>query len=234
MWKIIKLLAAVAVFVIGWWLLSPLFINKEVDDDIDPRVESALDMALNKAGEGLQKVGEAISSTKTKDLQDKISEMRDRSSDDATNLEEQITDEEMMNEYMEEMAKMEDTKMQENQPPADGFQLLANGMFQSVAHEGSGDVHIFTTGGADSETIVRFENFDVLNGPDLRVLVSKNTDIRSSDDLGDYIELGELKGNKGNQNYVVPDDVDINEYRSVVIYCKPFHVVFNSANLDAS
>ena len=160
--------------------------------------------------------------------------MKDRSSDTDTNLEEQITDEATMNQYMEEMATMEDKEMQENQPPATNFELIANGEFESVAHEGSGDVHIFSTGGEDSETIVRFENLDVLNGPDLRVLVSKNTDIKSSGDLGDYVELGELKGNQGNQNYVVPEDININEYRSVIIYCKPFHVVFNSANLNAN
>lgn len=232
MWKLLKLLIVLAVLAVAWWLLSPLFIDKEVNEDVDPRVESALNMALQKAGEGLQKAGEAISSTDTKDLQEKINEIKKRASDENTNLEEQITDEETMNQYMEEVAAMEDKEMEESMPEQE-VTVVANGMFESVAHEGSGDVHIFTTG-ENGETIVRFENLDVLNGPDLRVLVSKNTDIRASDDLGDYVELGELKGNQGNQNYVVPDGININEYRSVIIYCKPFHVVFNSANLNAN
>jgi hypothetical protein len=233
MWKIIKLLIVVGVLAVGWWLLSPLFIDKQVNEDLDPRVESALDMILGKTGEGLQKAGEALSETTTQDLQEKISEMKDRTDDDKTNLEEQITDDKMMEEFLQEMAGMEDHKIQENIPPADGFALIANGMFVDVAHEGFGDVHIFSTG-ENGETIVRFENLDVLNGPDLRVLISKNTDIQSSGDLGDYIELGELKGNQGNQNYIVPEGININEYRSVIIYCKPFHVVFNSANLNAN
>jgi hypothetical protein len=43
--------------------------------------------------------------------------------------------------------------------------------------------------------------------------------------------LGPLKGNIGNQNYAIPEDVDLSQFSSVVIYCKPFHVVFSYATL---
>lgn len=234
MWKLVKILIIIAVLAIAWWLISPLFINKEVNEDLDPRVESALDTVLQKTGEGLQKAGEAIGDTTTKDIQDKIAEMKDRSSDEETNLEDQITDDAMMEKFVEEMSEAEDHETQETMPKEDAsLSLVASGQFASVAHEGSGDVRIFSTG-ENGETIVRFENLDVLNGPDLRVLISKNTDIRSSNNLGEYVELGALKGNKGNQNYAVPANVDISEYKSVVIYCKPFHVVFNSANVNTN
>ena len=62
--------------------------------------------------------------------------------------------------------------------------------------------------------------------------LSKTADVNTADDLGEYIELAKLKGNKGTQNYEIPDGVDASEYNSVVIYCKPFHVVFNTANLQ--
>jgi hypothetical protein len=47
---------------------------------------------------------------------------------------------------------------------------------------------------------------------------------------GDF-EDGRPKGNIGNQNYALPSSVDLSKYKSVVIYCKQFHVVFDSAEL---
>jgi hypothetical protein len=47
----------------------------------------------------------------------------------------------------------------------------------------------------------------------------------------DYIDLGFLKGNIGDQNYDLPAGVDLSQYNSVVIYCLPFHVVFSTATL---
>ena len=46
-----------------------------------------------------------------------------------------------------------------------------------------------------------------------------------------HFELAKLKGNIGNQNYVVPADADIASFQSVVIYCKPFRVIFSVASL---
>ena len=47
-----------------------------------------------------------------------------------------------------------------------------------------------------------------------------------------YLDLGKLKGNIGNQNYPVPDGIDISEYNAVMIYCEPFHVIFSTAPLN--
>jgi hypothetical protein len=49
----------------------------------------------------------------------------------------------------------------------------------------------------------------------------------------DQVELGQLKGNVGNQNYEIPAEIDLSLYQSVVIYCLPFQVVFSTATLDA-
>ncbi len=48
----------------------------------------------------------------------------------------------------------------------------------------------------------------------------------------DYVDLGSLKGNMGNQNYEIPTDLDLSDYQGVVIYCMPFHVVFATASLN--
>lgn len=232
MFKLIKLLILIGILAVGWWLLSPLFVDKEVNEELDPKVAAALDFVMEKTGEGLQKAGEKIAETDSAELQQKIAELKD-SMDDGSNLNEQITDEEEMKEFMEAMAEMEDVEAEEAMMESNEPKILATGSFVSVAHEGVGDVKVIDLGGGEG-TIVRFENFDVLNGPDLRVVLSKSSDVEKSGHLGDYVELGKLKGNKGNQNYVVPADIDTSLYHSVVIYCKPFGVVFNSANIPDS
>lgn len=96
-------------------------------------------------------------------------------------------------------------------------------------HQGSGTATIYQL--TDGSNVLRFEDFNVTNGPDLHVLLVPNADPTSRDDITGYIDLGSLKGNIGDQNYPIPDDIDIDEFGSVVIYCEPFHVLFASASL---
>ncbi len=81
--------------------------------------------------------------------------------------------------------------------------------------------------------ILRLENLATSNGPDLRVYLS--TTPASADWHGydrDYVDLGALKGNLGNQNYTLPDSLDITRYRSAVIWCRQFKVGFAVAPLN--
>ncbi len=109
---------------------------------------------------------------------------------------------------------------------------LANGTFTEIdgAHWASGTATILEN--PDGVRILRFEEgFESSNGPDLRVLLSIHPEPRNSNQLGEYIELADLKGNIGSQNYEIPADVDLAEIQSVVIYCSPFRVVFSTATL---
>lgn len=102
-------------------------------------------------------------------------------------------------------------------------------------HKGSGSATIYR--GADGTNVLRLEDFRVTNGPGLVVLLVEHGDPESQSDIkgGEYHELSKLKGNVGNQNYMIPDSVDIAKTGSVAIYCKPFHVLFSVAPLgDAS
>jgi len=49
----------------------------------------------------------------------------------------------------------------------------------------------------------------------------------------DYVDLGQLKGNVGNQNYEIPADIVLEDFIAVVIYCEPFHVNFSAAEISA-
>lgn len=77
----------------------------------------------------------------------------------------------------------------------------------------------------DGRQFIRFENFKVTNGPDLFVYLA--TDNSASD----FVDLGRLKANNGNQNYQIPSGTDISKYNTVVIWCKAFSVLFGSADL---
>jgi len=51
-------------------------------------------------------------------------------------------------------------------------------------------------------------------------------------DDGAHHELGKLKGNRGNQVYPLPDDLDLSNVRSVTIWCARFAVSFGAAELS--
>lgn len=95
--------------------------------------------------------------------------------------------------------------------------------------EGSATIYELPDGGR----VLRFEDFRSKNGPDLHVYLSTEAPTSTFAGLGaDEVHLGALKGNVGNQNYDVPADVDLSQYRSVVIYCVPFRVVFSTAEFS--
>ena len=77
-------------------------------------------------------------------------------------------------------------------------------------------------GGAN---VLRLEDLVVTNGPDLYVYLS--TDKSASD----FVNLGRLKANIGNQNYPIPDGTDMSKYDTVLIWCRAFSVLFGSAEL---
>lgn len=111
-------------------------------------------------------------------------------------------------------------------PQDDGPQTLAVGRFRSLAHEGSGKALLLEL--ADGSRYLRFEDFEVENGPDLRVYLSTAPSESADDGVfdEDYVDLGALKGNVGNQNYRVPGDVKLDRYKSAVVWCRRFSVGF--------
>ena len=97
------------------------------------------------------------------------------------------------------------------------------GTFEGLAgHQATGKAVVISVGDI---AFLRFEDFDVTNGPDLHVYVTKQGKVE------DGIELGKLKGSQGNQNYDLKG-IDASVYDTVVIYCQPFHVYFASAKLS--
>ncbi|MDK1342377.1 DM13 domain-containing protein [Streptomyces sp. 378] len=118
--------------------------------------------------------------------------------------------------------------------PAAGPRVLAHGELISHEHTTSGTVKLVRL--ADGSHVVRLENLDTSNGPDLRVWLTDAQVLQGKAgwhvfDDGKYVSLGKLKGNKGSQNYALPADVDPSGFRSVSIWCDRFDVSFGAADL---
>jgi hypothetical protein len=116
--------------------------------------------------------------------------------------------------------------------PEEGPTPLRAGVFRDADsfHQGSGRATIYEL--EDGSRVLRLEALEVTNGPDLHVYLVPDPRPEGGDDIEGYLDLGELKGNVGNQNYELPLDAEIGQYGSVVIYCEPFHVVFSTATLN--
>ena len=198
--KILIILSIAALGFGGWKLASPLFIDQVVDESLPFDLDAAMDS---------EKI-EAMSESEKMEMEREIVEAL---------AEEPAV---FVNENMDAMLK--EVEESDSKEPV----LVSTGQFNGTDsfHKGSGLAKIYST---DGKNFLRFEDFSVTNGPDLRVYLSKEVN-PDKNAVKNGLEIAKLKGNKGNQNYELPDSIE--EYKSVVIYCKPFSVVFAIANLE--
>lgn len=185
-WVILGLALLIPAAGLGWWLGSPLFISRTVEE------------AFPMAGSAIVPPGMTRAEVEA---------------------------------VMAGMAKVE-LEMSEPMPEAmAGAQTLKRGEFRDADsfHRGSGQAVIYRL--ADGSHVLRLEELNVTNGPALHVLLVPHPDPGSREEVAGYLDLGRLKGNIGSQNYEIPPGTDVAPLMSVVIYCKPFHVLFAVAPL---
>jgi len=110
---------------------------------------------------------------------------------------------------------------------------VATGTFSDAdaVHQGTGTATVFAA--PDGSAVLRLTEFEVTNGPDLEVWLSASANPQSSSDVAnaEWLGLGQLKGNIGDQNYSIPAGTDLSVYKSVVIWCEQFGVLFSPAPL---
>jgi hypothetical protein len=209
--RIAAVAVAIPVLALAWYLGSPLILDRTVIEDF-PEVE-----AISAAGDAAAQTDDASAETAGPTAGDVDATAEPASSTVPSDTEASA----------EEMA--------DPAVPAEPVALY-QGAFQGAddSHRGSGTATIYEL--ADGSRILRFEDLDVTNGPDLHVIVSPTASVENRDDVmtPGYVDLGSLKGNLGDQNYELPDDLDLSGDFTVTIYCQPFHVVFATAELSAS
>ena len=207
---VVGVIALVVAGALGWWLLSPLFINQTVDEEF-PFSAAAVVPAEMTAAEveeimaGMAKVDQPV--------------------EEAMPV--------MPAQPASAMPATQPTAAPAMSTPAGPTSVKA-GMFRDADrfHKGSGAATLYRIG--EESHVLRLEDFRVTNGPDLHVLLTNHADPQNRDDIHaeGYLDLGSLKGNIGSQNYEIPAGTDIDAAASVVIYCQPFHVVFSVAPLQ--
>ncbi|MCJ7637680.1 MAG: DM13 domain-containing protein [Nitrososphaeraceae archaeon] len=199
---IIGIIVIAIVIPLGIYTISPLFINTEINEPLPS-------LANEKS---------------TTDFAKFMAMTEDEKFDAAKNMAEE---EENM---IMKMATKQDTTINETMAmnisqSTQNKALIGNfiGIDDGI-HNAKGLAKILTI--SNGSQILRLENFKSTNGPDVHLYLSNNKQ------ANDFIDLGRLKANNGNQNYKIPMDIDFNHYGYVLIWCKPFSILFGSAQLN--
>jgi hypothetical protein len=206
----------------GWYFGSPLFLNQTVDEPLPFALPEATPLEEATPAETIHTFAQVARANR----------------DDA--IVEQPTAESIARELIKALSRGEvqaevtatPTTVAIEAVPADAPIVVGLGEFQDGDgfHQGSGNATLFQ--GPDGAYLLRFDDFTVTNGPDLHVLLSTNPAPSDHASLDSYLDLGSLKGNIGSQNYTLPADIDVTQFKSVVIYCLPFQVIFATATLN--
>ncbi len=86
----------------------------------------------------------------------------------------------------------------------------------------------------NGQNVIEFnDDFKTKSGPDLKVYLSKAAieDLDSDKVEGTSLKLSVLKSNRGTQSYTIPADINLSEYKSVIIHCEAFSVLWGGFNL---
>ena len=200
------------VIIIGvgtYYLASPLFISTEVNE---PLPTSAVE-------------SEVYQKFITMSEEEKLDTAKQMSPEER---EEIMTTASKINNSVNESMDQIPQQQQQTQNTITTASTLRTGSFVGVGDgiHNAGEAKVIPFQNENSN-ILRLENLRVTNGPDLYVYLA--TDKTASD----FVNVGKLKANNGNQNYDIPAGTDLTNYDTVLIWCRPFSVLFGSAELSS-
>ena len=207
-------ITAAIVIIIGagaYYLASPLFISTEVNE---PLPTSAV------GSEAYQKFITMNEEEKLDNAKQMSPEERDEIMTIASKINNSVN--ESMNQIKQQQEKTQNTITTASTLRTGSFIGVGDGI-----HNAEGEAKIIPFQDGD-KNILRLENLRVTNGPDLYVYLA--TDKTTSD----FVNVGKLKANNGNQNYEIPAGTDLTKYDTVLIWCRPFSVLFGSAELGSA
>jgi hypothetical protein len=113
-----------------------------------------------------------------------------------------------------------------------------SGTFVSGEHETQGTVRVFTENGRRYLELDSTFQTSTL-GPDLFVILHRSDDVLASTNPPafplqeqDYVLIDRLQQYSGEQRYQIPDDINLADYESAVIWCRRFNATFGAARLS--
>ena len=208
----------IIVGVSAFYLASPLFYSTEIDEPLPEGAE------VPPASPPLNQFQEFIAMSE----EERIEAGNQMSQQEKNQI---MLDFARMNTSIDESMAQINQSLSEQQTSQTGNEssnLLLTGSFVGVGdgiHDAQGIAKAIPIEGGGN--VLRLEDLIVTNGPDLYVYLS--TDKSASD----FVNLGRLKANIGNQNYQIPEGTDITKYDAVLIWCRAFSVLFGSADLKS-
>jgi hypothetical protein len=115
------------------------------------------------------------------------------------------------------------------------LQPAFTGLLGGKLHATKGRATVYRA--ADGTMSLRLTDFSTSNGPDVHVVLARESDPGLKNNVPGQalksIEVGVLKGNEGDQEYRLPANVDLTQYDTVAVYCERFRAVFGTAKLEA-
>jgi hypothetical protein len=189
---------AVVVLPMVWYLLSPLFRVVELNEQ-SPLAQPPGPPHTPELFQNGQKVYAPV--------KDKLATMSEA----------------MLSTFIKETEAMETVVMEKNETMPQAPRVLKQAPFELRAHGVQGRAILVDT---PAGTVLRFEDFLTINGPDLRVYLGSEL----GDD--DIVDLGSIRATKGNVNYAVPEGINLQKYNKVLIWCRAFSVLFSFADLE--
>jgi len=143
-----------------------------------------------------------------------------------------------IDQFMQEHPQEQATPEKKEEMTQDMRDMIQAGKVERVAtletrtHDTKGEARIVEK--EDKRYLALSEDFEVDAGPYLVVLLSTHPDSRDSKEVhaGEVVELGKLMKTNGGQLYEIPKGTNLSQFRTVVIYCKPFKVVFGAGRFQ--
>ena len=112
--------------------------------------------------------------------------------------------------------------------------LIASGRFVTTEqnHPTNGTAKIVEKNG---KRYLEFsKGFTTARGPKVRVVLHRNSTVPVNLNERNYVTLAALKSFDGAQRYEIPANFDLDDFKSVAIWCKEFNVTFGFARLQGA
>jgi hypothetical protein len=212
---VIIIAIAVVAIPVGVYTISPLFISNTINE---PLPTTAAVANPKEASQQYQK----FTSMNEQDRMNVAKQMNQKEKNMVMIGAAQINNTINENAIISETIKQQQQQQQSNATSA----KIRTGSFVGAGdgfHNAEGMVKVIPLEGGSN--ILTLESFKSTNGPNVHVYLS--TDKTASN----FVDLGKLKANNGNQNYNIPNGTNLAKYKTVLIWCKDFSVLFGSAEL---
>lgn len=226
----IGLVAAAAWVAFGWFGVHTLFIDRMVDEELPVFAAAAADAPLPGDGSTPPLAAQAPEPAATDTSPPAIG---DTDGTDPRETDPPTTDPRETDPPAESSASNPaEPAPTDASPPASSEPTIlveAAGSFSSLGRYTTvGTASVL--GDGSGQRFLRFEDFETSNGPDLRVYLVNS----SAPGVSDHVDLGELRGNIGSQNYEIPVGLDLTIYDTVMIWCERFSSGFGEALLEST